>query len=94
MTEPLSMWRRMFGSRDVASCRQAGALMQSVLDGEADAATQAQVLRHLDACRRCGMEADTYRAIKASVVAQCPVEVDPQAVADLEAFARTLTEQP
>lgn len=91
MTEQLSMWRRMRGSRDVASCREAGRLLQTVLDGQADEAAHRRVMRHLDACRRCGMEAETYRAIKASITSQYSVNVDAQAVADLIEFGRRLT---
>lgn len=94
MTNELSIWRRMLGGRDVASCREAARLMQTVLDGQADATTHQRVMRHLDACRRCGLEADTYRAIKTSITAQFSVEVDPKAVADLIEFGRSLTQQP
>ncbi len=93
MSEQLSMWWRMLGGRDVASCREAGRLMQTVLDGQAEEHTHQRVMRHLDACHRCGLEADTYRAIKASIAAQYRVQVDPQMVAELIEFGRRLTEQ-
>lgn len=38
--------------------------MQSYLDGEVDETTARKVCVHLELCRRCGMLADTYRAIK------------------------------
>lgn len=92
MNEQLSMWRRMIGGRDVASCREAARLMQTVLDGQADDLTHQRVIRHLDACRRCGLEADTYRAIKASIATQYRVDVDPQMVTELIEFGQRLTE--
>ena len=90
MMNPLMQWRRVIGTRDQASCREAGRLMQAVMDGQADPVTISRVMNHLEACRRCGLEAETYRAIKASIVAQFPVAVDPVAVASLAEFGRSL----
>ena len=67
--------------------------MQSVLDGQTDADTHARVVHHLDACKRCGLEAETYRSIKESLATQYTEPVDPQAVADLVNFGRKLTDE-
>jgi anti-sigma factor RsiW len=42
-------------------------VLQAYLDGEIDEATARLVSAHLDACRRCGMKAETYRSIKESI---------------------------
>lgn len=47
-------------------------VLQAYLDGEVDELTARQVCAHLDHCRRCGMGADTYRAIKAAIARNGP----------------------
>lgn len=39
-------------------------ILQAYLDGETDEATARRVAAHLEDCRRCGLEAETYRKIK------------------------------
>jgi hypothetical protein len=41
--------------------------LQSYLDAEVDQALAQRVGLHLEVCRRCGMKAETYRAIKSSL---------------------------
>lgn len=48
-------------------CMKVARLLQSYLDGETDPDTAGRVAAHLGLCRRCGMKAATYRAIKASL---------------------------
>ena len=70
-------------------------VLQSYLDGEADPETTAMVAEHLEECRRCGLEASTYQAIKSALVASAvELEVDPEALARLRRFAEGLTEPP
>lgn len=64
MTQHLSWWRRMVGSPAMASCLEVGRILQSYLDDEVDEVTARRVARHLEACRRCGLEASTYAEIK------------------------------
>lgn len=92
MTPQLSLYRRMFGGPDVASCRQVGQALQSYLDGEVEGVTAERITHHLELCRRCGMKADTYRQIKASL-ARRNAPVDPDALARLRAFGEELMEQ-
>lgn len=54
------------------SCRQVGRFLQRYLDGTVDDLTARRVARHLEACRRCGLEASTYLAIKASLARHEP----------------------
>jgi len=48
-------------------CMAVARVLQAYLDGEVDEATARRVGAHLAVCRRCGMTADTYQAIKASL---------------------------
>jgi anti-sigma factor RsiW len=59
------------------SCRQVGRLLQRYLDGELDEVAARRVMRHLEDCRRCGLEAAAYAEIKATLArrgAQVPAE--------------------
>jgi anti-sigma factor ChrR (cupin superfamily) len=49
------------------SCRKVAKQLQAYLDGEVDNATHDAIAAHLEMCRDCGLEADTYLAIKASL---------------------------
>ncbi len=49
------------------SCRQVGRVLQRYLDDDIDDLTARRIMRHLEDCRRCGMEATTYAEIKASL---------------------------
>ncbi len=63
------------------------------LDGELDAQTLATVHRHLAACRKCGMQARTYQAIKDSIASHGQRPLPAGIVADLAAFARDVPNQ-
>jgi anti-sigma factor RsiW len=91
MNAQLSMWRRMRGSADIASCRQVTHFLQSYLDGQTDQGTARRVSRHVEACRRCGLEATAYQRIKDVVGRQYPMVADPAAVRRLKEFAGQLT---
>jgi anti-sigma factor RsiW len=76
-----------------ARCRRSARVLQSFLDDELDAPTTAKVAEHLEECRRCGLEASAYTAIKAVIAAGDHAHthrLDPEAVARLDEFARTL----
>jgi anti-sigma factor RsiW len=92
MTGQLSWYRRMRGGPDLASCMEVGRALQSYLDGHVDDLTAQRVTRHLELCRRCGMKAETYADIKASLARRGPA-VDPEAVARLRAFGDELLER-
>jgi anti-sigma factor RsiW len=49
--------------REMRTCHRLGRWLQHYLDGELDAATTAEVRRHLETCVRCGLEVDTYARI-------------------------------
>lgn len=48
-------------------CMGVARVLQAYLDGEVDEDVARRVGAHLEVCRRCGMKADTYRSIKASL---------------------------
>jgi anti-sigma factor RsiW len=77
-----------------SGCLQVTRVLQSYLDGEVDATTSAIVAQHLEECRRCGLEASTYRTIKAAIsqVGDEAAAVDPAAVERLRHFAHDLAE--
>ncbi|MBW3536495.1 MAG: zf-HC2 domain-containing protein [Actinobacteria bacterium] len=81
-------WRR--GGE--ASCAEVAQVLQSYLDGRVDDLTARRVRRHLEHCRRCGLEAETYEAIKAAL-ARRSHQVDTDALQRLRAFAQRLGEQ-
>lgn len=73
-------------------CMRVARVLQAYLDGEVDEATARRVGAHLGVCRRCGMSADTYRAIKASLARHGGC--DELTRRRLEDFARRLPEEP
>jgi anti-sigma factor (TIGR02949 family) len=58
------------------SCHQVGTVLQQYLDGDIDAETAQRIEEHLEECRRCGMEAETYERIKSTLAAQRPAVPD------------------
>ena len=66
------LWRRHAVADRPLTCREVGKLLQRYLDGETNAQATARVAEHLEDCRRCGLEADIYREIKAAVARQAP----------------------
>jgi anti-sigma factor RsiW len=64
-------------------------VLHSYLDGHADEVTARRVAHHLDACRRCGLEAATYWEIKASLSRRA-APPDQTAVQRLRAFGNAL----
>lgn len=70
---------RLLGRGDPGGidCHQVGEVLQHYLDGEIDDQRARQIEAHLEDCRRCGMEAETYTEIKAALAtrrAEMPAE--------------------
>lgn len=86
----MSLFRRSAVADRPLSCRQVGKILQSFLDSELDDLTEDRVAAHLEDCRRCGMAADVYLEIKASLGRNAPV-VPEESLSRLEDFARRLT---
>ena len=70
-------------------CPEVGRLLQRYLDGEIDELKAQRIARHLEDCRRCGMKAETYLAIKRSLREHGP-SVPTETVDRLRAFAERL----
>lgn len=66
-------------------------MLQFYLDGQTDDHTAGRVARHLAACRRCGLEAATYREIKA-VLSRRARRADVSTLERLRVFGRSLVE--
>lgn len=78
-----------------ARCMRVARVLQSYLDGEVEPPTARAVEEHLEECRRCGLAASTYLAIKTAIAASgasTRPSVDAEAVERLRAFARQLSD--
>ena len=73
-------------------CAQVGKLLQSYLDGELDEMTSGKLAEHLDECRRCGLEAETYERIKLSLATHNPALEDDPVLKRLRDFADRLVD--
>jgi len=71
-------------------CTEVGRLLQHYLDGDLDERRTTRLAAHLEDCRRCGMEADTYTQIKASLSRRGREDLPTDAVARLRAFGESL----
>ncbi|GAB3488448.1 anti-sigma factor family protein [Amycolatopsis cihanbeyliensis] len=69
-------------------CLRVMRTLQSHLDGEVDEDTSRWVAQHLEECRRCGLEADTYRAISDALAQHR--HGDAEAITRLRAFGAAL----
>jgi anti-sigma factor RsiW len=74
--------------RPSTDCREVGRRLQSYLDGELDDGAD-EIAAHLDACRACGLELETYREVKASLSREQP-PVAPDALDRLRSFGDEL----
>lgn len=82
-------WRRAAVAGPV-DCQHVGKWLQSYLDGELDDVRSSAVSRHLEDCRRCGMEATAYRELKASLQRGAPPIAEAESMARLRRFAEQL----
>ena len=71
------------------SCRRVARLLQAYLDRELPDARAVLVADHLDACLRCGLEADSYRWLKAHL-AGLATNPDPHQLDRIRRFADRL----
>lgn len=61
---PMLWVRRRLRPDAPARCPEVARVLQTYLDGEVDARTLRLVSAHLEDCRRCGLEVETYSALK------------------------------
>ncbi len=81
-------WRRRH--RPEVDCREVGKVLQSYLDGDVEDGFAEKIASHLEACRDCGLELETYQQIKTSLAGKMP-EVDPDALERLREFGAHIT---
>ena len=93
MNKRLSWWRSMAGTQDMASCVEVARQLQAYLDHEVDEVAARRIARHLEICRRCGLEASTYTEIKSALGRQGEPVPD-GALERLRCFGNNLIEQP
>ncbi|MDW3218164.1 MAG: zf-HC2 domain-containing protein [Acidimicrobiales bacterium] len=86
------MIRRSFFRRNKpeVDCHEVGRVLQSYLDGDVEDDFAAKISAHLEACRDCGLEVETYRQIKTALASRLP-EVDPAVIDRLRRFGNDLT---
>lgn len=70
-------------------CMETMRVLQRHLDGVLDELTARRVADHLEECRRCGLEAEVYRQIKAALARQGR-RTDPRTAERLERIAEQL----
>lgn len=99
----MNFWRRLFARRPADTsgatngapggleCHKVARVLQTYLDGELDRRTAEKAAAHLEVCRKCGLEADTYRQLK-EALARRAEPVDTEALDRLRAFTHELTE--
>ncbi len=84
---------RLFGRPESGpmDCQQVGEILQHYLDGELDEHRSTRIAAHLEDCRRCGLEAEAYEQIKASLASRRP-DVPADSVERLREFGRRLAQ--
>ena len=83
---------RRLRSGQKATCAEVAQVLQGYLDGHVDYLTARRVRHHLEHCRRCGLEAETYEAIKGAL-ARRGHDVDAQSLERLRAFGQRLADE-
>jgi anti-sigma factor RsiW len=87
---PMLWVRRRLRPDAPARCPEVARVLQRYLDGEVDAHTLRLVSAHLEDCRRCGLEVETYTALKQALHRVGGPPAEP--VERLRAFAARLAE--
>jgi len=82
---------RIIGTRRQLSCHQVAEMLQSYLDDELGDDAAHKVAAHLDDCRRCGLEAETYEALRQSLH-RGPSALADEPVARLREFGERLAQ--
>jgi anti-sigma factor RsiW len=71
------------------TCEEVGTWLQHHLDHELDERRSGRLAAHLEDCRRCGLEAETYERIKRSLADAQPV-VPADAITRLREFGERI----
>jgi anti-sigma factor (TIGR02949 family) len=73
------------------NCREVARRLQIYLDGELDKSRVEAIKQHLDACAKCGLEADVFNKIKADLAGISPV-TDSEAIERLREFTAQIAD--
>lgn len=86
-----SWFMRLFGDTPPGGidCHEVGKRLQQYLDGDIDADRARRIEAHLEACRECGMEAETYERIKEALATHRP-DVPRESIERLREFGERL----
>lgn len=77
---------------ETMTCPEVGRLLQRFLDAELHEDADTEMLsQHLELCLRCGLEAETYRKIKAALASR-QTEVPRDSIERLRAFGEQLVD--
>jgi len=60
----------MFRKKGGVTCLQVARILQQYLDDQLDEGAAARVADHLDECRRCGLDAESYREVKVALASR------------------------
>lgn len=78
----------------VVRCARLSSTLQPYLDGEITDPDHVRAMaEHLEECRRCGLEAETYTTLKVALAARAPGRTDDgtrAALSRLQVFAQSL----
>jgi len=88
----MKMWKfrpDMVRRRGGARCVEVARKLQGYLDGELDDTTREHIAGHLAVCRRCGMDEQAYRDIKAAL-ARRDADLPAAPIDRLRAFAESI----
>jgi predicted anti-sigma-YlaC factor YlaD len=84
-----NVWNRLLRRDRPMDCHQVAKVLQRYLDGQLDSRRAARLAGHLEDCKRCGLDADTYERIKRSL-AERRATVPPDSLARLREFGERL----
>ena len=70
------------------NCREVGKVLQAYLDGELENDTD-KVAAHIEVCKRCGLESETYTKIKRAL-GNPEEDLDSETLARLREFGEGL----
>lgn len=76
--------------KPTVDCREVGRVLQSYLDDNVEPGFAGKIASHLDECKKCGLEADTFTRIKDALENKRP-EIDNDAIERLQSFGNRLT---
>ena len=84
-------WRDRFrpSGRRPMTCEEVGTWLQHYLDHELDERGSGRLAAHLEDCKRCGLEAETYERIKHSLADARPAVPD-DAITRLREFGERI----